>query len=305
MNLRTKNWLAASAHIGSFLMVVILFNIYGASQSHTGAQTFRYTLPNPTNPVGGQSCNSNGKAQEKLSGQCQTDPIFGPPKKTFQFDVIYGVLLFFAITAYAHIFYATDGFNTGKYSRVISEGWNPYRWVEYGLSASVMTVLIAYELGIKDSNHLMSLVFINVAMQTCGFLVENALIQPHINPTAVKGATTVGWLLLLGMWVPILYAFSTIVKDVNEYFKGKTEPDGPAAGKPIKVPGFVWFIIIVQLFNFSSFGLIQMGQVRDTLAGRPKPYDVYESRYLTLSFAGKLALASGLAYGLLFRTRDC
>jgi heme/copper-type cytochrome/quinol oxidase subunit 2 len=168
-----------------------------------------------------------------------------------------------------------------------------------------MTVLIAYELGIKDSNHLLSLVFINVAMQACGYLVEHSLIQPRIDATVVKGATTIGWLLLAGMWLPILGAFYYIYKDVRDNFSGITEQTGPDAGKPIKIPGFVWFIIIVQVINFSSFGLIQLGQVRSALSGAKVPYITYEKKYLWLSFVGKLGLAGGLAYGLIFRTRTC
>lgn len=310
--LSKKNWNAAYAHIGSFLLVVLLFSHYSASHSHAKATTFRYTIPIPDDsahghtPLGGTSCNSEGKVLSPVSGQCQTDSVYAPPKKTWSFNVIYGCLSFFAITAFAHIFYATDGFNTGRYTSVIEQGWNPYRWAEYAASASIMTVLIAYELGIRDSNHLTSLVFINVAMQACGYLVENALIQPSINRTTVKGATTIGWLLLAGMWIPIIYAFWSIVNDVNLNFKDINEPSGsPSAGKPIKIPGFVWFIILVQVINFASFGLIQAGQVRDALSGLQKPYAVYEKKYIFLSFAGKLALASGIAYGLIFRTRKC
>lgn len=305
--LMKKNWQAAAAHIGSFLLVIALFNYYSKAQKHAVAQTFRYKLFNPVTPANGAACNSNGAALPgNFSGQCDTDPVYAPPKKSLKFNSITGVLLFFAITAFAHIFYATDGFGSGSYSAAVNAGWNPYRWLEYGASASIMTVLIAYQLGIRDTNHLTSLVFINLAMQLCGFLVENSLIQPSINATAVNGATAAGWLLFMGMWAPILYAFWTIVSDVNTIFEGQVEPAGsPAVGKPIKIPGFVWFIIFSQVINFGGFGIVQWGQTRDALAGSPKPFSVYESRYLTLSFAGKLALASGIAYGLLFRTRNC
>lgn len=307
LTLEKKNWYAAAAHLGSFLLIIILFNVYSNSQKHAVAQTFRYTIPKPDDPVGGPQCNTNGEAfPSDFSGQCNTDPILAVPKKSFKFNVIFGVLMFFAITAFAHIFYATDGFNTGKYSEVISQGWNPYRWVEYAASASIMTVIIAYQLGIRDFNHLTSLVFMNVAVQTCGFLVENALIQPKVNFTTVKGATFIGWLLLLGIWIPILYAFYSIVEDVKYNFEGKVEPPGsPDAGNKIRIPSFVWFIVIVQVINFSSFGFIQLSQVRNALSGIRKPYSSYESGYLTLSFAGKIALAGALAYGLIFRTKDC
>jgi hypothetical protein len=306
-----QNWKAAYAHIGSLLLVVALFYHYGSARKHATAQTFRYAIPIPNapllghNPIGGTSCNSNNSASAG-QGQCNTEAVFAPPTKTFSFNVIYGTLAFFAITAFAHIYYATDALGSGKYSSYIAQGWNPYRWAEYAVSASIMTVLIAYELGIKDSNHLLSLVFMNVALQACGYLVEHALIQPRIDTTTVKGATAVGWFLLAGMWIPILASFYYIYKDIKDNYKGIVEPsNAPNPGQPVKIPGFVWFIVIVQLLNFASFGFIQLGQVRNALSGNPKPFSVYEKRYLFLSFAGKLGLAGGLAYGLIFRTRKC
>lgn len=308
-----KNWNAAYAHIGSFLCVVLLFSYFSKSHSHAVADTFRYTVPIPEaptsipphTPLGGLTCNSDGVAQTSVSGRCSTRTVFAPPKKTWSFNVIYGCLAFFAITAFAHIFYATDGFNTGKYSAVVAQGWNPYRWVEYAASASIMTVLIAYTLGVRDSNHLTSLVFINVALQMCGFIVENALIQGSVNMTTVTSVTVTGWTLLLGMWIPIIYAFWTIVNDVNINFKGVTDVGVGSTGKPIRIPGFVWFVIIGQIINFCWFGVIQLGQVRDAMRGTMKPFEHYESKYIYLSFVGKLALGSGLAYGLIYRTRKC
>lgn len=307
--LKKLNLKAAVAHIGSFLCVILLFSYYKNSQKHAKAQTFRYSIPipesvdPPKSTLGGPTCNSEFTTPEQVAGRCQTDPIYAPPRKTYSFNIIYGCLLFFAITAFAHIFYATDGFGSGNYSQVILEGWNPYRWVEYGISASVMTVLIAYSLGIRDSNHLLSLIFINVVMQTMGFIVENSLIQTQINPTIVKTATFAGWTLLLGIWIPIIYAFKTVLDDIKNNFEGLTDPS--ENNQPIKIPSWVWFIIIVQIINFSSFGVIQYGQVSNALAGKVVDYSVYERRYLILSFAGKIGLAAGLAYGLIFRTRNC
>jgi hypothetical protein len=303
-----KNRNAALAHAGSFVLVLALFNYWSESKPHAKAQTFRYAIPNPKNFVGGSSCNSDNKSLvgNQISGKCQTDPIYAPPKKLWTFNVIYGVLTFFAITAFAHLFYATDGFGNGKYSEAISMGWNPYRWIEYGASASIMIVIIAYELGIRDTNHLISLVFMNIALQTCGYLVENALITPDINNAintkTVNGATFVGWCLFIGSWIPILYAFKQIYDDINNNYNDLTDPD---TQKKIRIPGFVWFILFVQLLNFGSFGIIQAMQVRDTYRGIAKPFEVYESRYLFLSYAGKLALAGGVAYGLLYRTKGC
>ena len=75
--------------------------------------------------------------------------------------------------------------------------------------------------------------------------------------------------------------------------------------EPVTIPRFVWFIVIGQIINFALFGFIQLMQVRSTLNGVIIPYENIERKYIYLSFAGKLALAGALSYGLLFRTKDC
>ena len=298
ISLKKENQYAAAAHIGSFILLIILYNYFSNSQVHATAQTFRYKIPSKI-PEGGTTCNSNFTVQTEIAGECVTDYVYAPPEKVITFNVIYGCLIFFMITAFAHIYYATDGFGSGSYNASIQQGWNPYRWYEYAASASIMTVLIANSLGVRDQGHLISLVFINVALQACGYLVENALIQKDINLTTVKGGTLIGWTLLLGMWIPIIYAFIKIYQDV----KNLDLLDGD--GNPVRIPKFVWFIIAVQIFNFCSFGFIQLWQVTSSLSGKIIPYETIERKYLLLSFAGKLALAGGLAYGLIFRTKDC
>ena len=292
------NMYAALAHIVSFLIIGISYLALTKSRKFAKTQTYRYQLP--TVAQSQSTCNSDEKPSDIL-GKCQVESPFPPPKKAGSFNVIYGVLVFFGITAYAHIYYFTDGFKSGKYTSAIKKGWNPYRWVEYGVSATVMTVLIASQLGIRDANHLVSLSLINVALQLCGFIVEAGILGD--NAIVVKGATGAGWVLFLGMWIPILYAFLTIYQDVEEKYNQRIDP---TTGRKVSIPSFVWSIVIFQLLSFFLFGWIQFKQVREYLRfGKVESFIKYERQYTGLSFSAKLALASGLGYGLLFRTSGC
>lgn len=305
INLKRQNYYAAFAHLSSFILLLILYNYYNSAK-YARSQTFRYSIASPTDSAG--TCNSNKQPiTGGTTGRCLTEEVYTVPKKApISFNKIYLVLFFFAITSLAHFFYATDGFGSGVYMNYIKQGYNPFRWVEYGISASVMILIIAHSLGINDANHLFSLVVINIAMQTCGYIVEVSLKKNvPINKSIINGATFAGWTLLLASWIPIILAFSSLVYDVNTKYKDEVEDGGPDDGKPIKVPGFVWFILIVQILNYSSFGVIQAMQVNDAFKGMLKPYSVYENRYLILSFAGKIGLAAGIGYGLIFRTRKC
>jgi len=301
MKLSQWNKYAFFAHTISFFALWGLYSYYKKSHKHVKAELYRSALPKEADLS--TQCNSTGAPVPQAAGQCVTAPILGVPvKANLSFNIIYGCLFFFAITAFAHLFYYTDGFKTGAYTKVILQGWNPYRWAEYGVSASVMSVLIGYVLGITEFPMLANLALITAGMQASGYVVESALRQPIINRDVVLGATVGGWLLFTAMWGPLLYTFWSRVNDVNLNYKGIIDS---ASGKPLKVPNFVWFIVAIQLYNYASFGLIQLKQVRAAFKDMPISFPKIEADYLKLSFAGKLGLASGIAYGLVFRTKNC
>jgi hypothetical protein len=189
----------------------------------------------------------------------------------------------------------------------VSSGWNPYRWFEYATSAAVMTALIALVQGQRDTSSIAVLVLATAAMQFCGFSVESQL--RGSGPLAVQakdtvvGSTIVGWLLFVAIWGALIYGFATIVKDVNDKFAGRTDPQ---TGDPVKVPSWIWYIVIAQVLYYASFGIVQFVHIMKRFKGDPKfKYSDIESWYITLSFWSKLSLASGIGYGLLFRVRDC
>ena len=213
---------------------------------------------------------------------------------------MYGVLFFFACTALAHLFYASDA--NGLYSSVIAAGWNPFRWIEYGISASLMSVLIGYSLGVRDGAQLLSLALVTAAMQVNGFVVEGALRKAVINLPVVVGATASGWLAFAALWLPILYNFIALYLDVQGKYKDEIDPD---TGKRVQIPFWIWFIVIVQLLHYAGFGLVQWRQITKALAGIPMDFIDVERKYIMLSFTAKLSLAGGLGYGLLYRTHDC
>ena len=300
LNLRDKNYLAAFAHIASFIALVSAYRQWGKTDLVT-ADLFRNKLPN-SEQLDDPLANSDGVVstmpQNEEEAKCKVKVPLGPPKKVTSFNKIYLVLLFFAVTAGFHLFYA----QSPQYPKLIREGWNPYRWLEYGISASFMAVLIGNSLGVFDAWLLFVFVLVNVAMQTCGFIVESNLRNSaETNWNTVKGATFAGWLLLMAIWIPSLASLKNLSDDFQQY----------ETMEPVKIPNFVYFILAVQILNFSSFGFIQLLQIRDAANAEKgmktffKSYENVESAYITLSFAGKLALASGLGYGLLFRTKDC
>jgi hypothetical protein len=212
------------------------------------------------------------------------------------------VVGFFAVTAAAHALYATDFFGRGWYSRaVFGRGWNPFRWIEYSISASLMVYLISVVSGTKESVSALTAALITPGLMLQGFTAEREVQQnavhafsvgarprPQIDAGIVWSQLGPAWGLFALKWYIILANFSRLVKDAK------------AAGKPVEAS--VQFMVYSQLAFFSLFGAIQSYQVvRWTTLRRGRvepPFATYEAAYIALSAVTKLALAGAVVYAL-------
>lgn len=213
------------------------------------------------------------------------------------------VVLFFAITSSAHFLYATDFFGRGWYSKtVLGYGWNPFRWVEYSLSAGLMIYLISAVSGTKDQVSAVSAALITPGLMINGFTTERALHQnalhfwsehpktqkPKIDKEIVLSNLLPAWFLFGVKWYIILSNYTKLAKEAKD------------AGKPLD--SSVTFMVFSQLFFFSLFGLIQTYQVYRFFTlrkGRIEPtYMIYEKGYIVLSTITKLLLAGTVAYAI-------
>lgn len=218
-------------------------------------------------------------------------------------DLKFVVVLFFAITAVAHFLYASDFFGLGWYStHIINFGWNPYRWFEYSLSASLMIYLITAVSGTKDQVTAISSALITPGIMINGFTTERALSQnslsqwsrspsgskPKVDAEIVFSNLIPAWILFGVHWYVILSNYTKIIEESK------------IAGKTIDPS--VSFMVFSQLIFFSLFGVIQTIQVLrwfTAYAGRVEPdFWVYEKSYIALSAVTKLLLAGTVAYAL-------
>jgi hypothetical protein len=217
-------------------------------------------------------------------------------------DLKFFVVAFFAITAAAHFLYATDFFGKGWYSKqILGFGWNPFRWVEYSLSASLMIYVISAVSGTKDQVSAVSAALITPGLMINGFTTERALQQnaihrwsiqrgpkPHVDSDIVLSNLIPAWALFGVHWYIILSNYSKLAKEAK------------AAGKAID--SSVTFMVYSQLLFFSLFGTIQTFQVYrwfTARAGRSEPeYVAYEKAYIVLSAVTKLLLAGTVAYAI-------
>jgi hypothetical protein len=270
MNLKSFNRLAAAAHGLS-----LVATLYGFSKRRLDLK--QITMKRTT--VDGSGATPD---------QCTIDyDVKLVDQGVFRYD--YAIALFFFISFVAHLWYASSD----NYALAISEGWNPYRWYEYAASAGVMTTILATADGIRDYPFALALGAVTAGLQFTGYTTESTLkYNSALNPQTLFGAQLTGWFLFVVIWATILNTFFRTVRDVN--------------GLPsnVKVPSWLYFVILSQVVYYGLFGLVQRWHISDRLAGNSR-FELHEKRYIQLSFLSKISLAAGFAYGLLFRTRDC
>lgn len=208
---------------------------------------------------------------------------------------------FFAITALAHLFYAID--YRGIYSKNIAGvGWNPYRWIEYSLSAGVMIYIIAAVSGTKDQVSAVSAALITPGLMINGLTSEKELQQnaiadwsrgittqkPKIDSLIILSNFVPAWGLYFVKWYIILSNYTKIVREAK------------AEGKSLD--SSVTFMVYSQFAFFSLFGVIQSYQVYRwffATPNNPEAYFIsYEKAYIVLSAVTKLVLALTVAYAL-------
>lgn len=262
MNLKSLNWLAAFANGVITIGLIIYFLVQkGNINFNTDLYTFHTNL-NVDDPA-----NSIITAEKSWS-------ISGNLLK-------YLVVIYFFFTTFFHVLYATNCFGTGAYAKAVANQNNYFRWIEYAISSTIMTFLIAIISGVKDLNTVILLLFVNVAIMLCGWIIEAAS-----GPNATKIrilATLIGWLLLIGMFVVIFYAFFTALSD--------------GRNNNFDIPWYVWGVVFVLFIYYASFGVVALLQA---FVGKHtvEQYIKYEKAYIFLSFFSKISLGFFVAFGL-------
>lgn len=218
---------------------------------------------------------------------------------TLDIKVLQGMLIsFFLITGSFHLFYYLSDNQVekdangkdieqwdNKYTRMISNSNNYFRWIEYSITSTLMLYIIALTSGVKDTNIYMTLFATNVAMIYTGQIVEEYVRDGKnwVIPMVL------GFVLLISEFVVIIRAFWARLAEVNSYINAN-QSDPLVAGKSI--PSWLNYMIIVLFIFFSCFGFVSIwGAVANV------KYEFIERWYIILSFVAKATLGVFIAYG--------
>jgi hypothetical protein len=177
------------------------------------------------------------------------------------------VAAFLFLSALAHAVVASPGINRW-YVNNLRKGINYTRWVEYSLSASLMTVIIGMLVGLYDFTALIMLFALNTAMILFGWMMEL-----HNQSTAKVNWTSFWMGSIIGL-VPWIAIFAYLIGAGNE------------AGGP---PGFVYGIFVSIFIFFNVFAINMVLQYKKV--GPWRDYVFGERAYIVLSLTAKSALA--------------
>ena len=185
------------------------------------------------------------------------------PVVLFSLGFAPAIAAFFLLSAAAHFFIVLPGWTSYKANLVLER--NPYRWIEYSMSSSIMIVLIAMLVGISDVAALIALVGVNASMIGFGWMQER-----YERPGSGLGPFWIGCLAGIVPWVAIgIYLI------------------GPGASA--SPPGFVYGIFFSLFVFFNCFAINQWLQYKKV--GPWADYLFGERVYVTLSLVAKSLLA--------------
>ncbi len=185
------------------------------------------------------------------------------------------LIMIFLITAGFHFFYYTNY----RYYKEILGGRNRYRWVEYGITATMMIFVLCLISGVKEIYSALATVFLSILMMSFGFFFEM-----NKDPKVKLSAIIMGFFALVCIWSIILGQF------IPNIISAKEDQD-------YKIPDWVYGVLFPMIFWWVSFGIVTILNYK---AYRKKGYDFtrYEKYYIILSYLSKAFMGYYLAFGL-------
>jgi hypothetical protein len=243
-SLRTWNLVAGVFHLASAVLFLVIMNDFALPV------TSSFATQDPA----------------LLEGAPPTEILFTP-------TIGYGVAAFSLLSALFHLLVGTVA--NGTYNRAIANQQNPFRWIEYSFSATLMIVLITMLLGEYDIGALIGVAGANVAMILFGWVMER---QNRPGNDVDWYPFVFGCIVGIVPWIVIATYFQGALGNADE-----------------AVPAWVWAIMFSVFALFNCFAVNQFLQYKQV--GLWRNYVFGERGYIVLSFVAKTALVWQVYFG--------
>jgi hypothetical protein len=264
-NLKRFNVAAGVLHSVSFVGILIL-----ASWSQSQGDTFQAEVT----------------TDFRVYADGGTGPLTTSLVSLGTYPLIWIEVPFSLITAIFHFIIAYDVRTWTSYTRLaLQEERNPLRWIEYSITASLMTWVILQLSGITNIFMLLVVgVVMNAALQCTGHFMEVLNTPSQIKRRGGKInwlPTVAGWVIFATQWSVIFGYFFTAVTSASD-----------------DVPWFVWTVVIGLFGMFSAFGFVQLFHYRRWKFLRLDTGYGAEMAFVVLSLVSKVTLDWILAVGI-------
>jgi len=269
-NLKTYNLVLAIIHLVLALSFKAYFVHLNNTYPNTTVQGVELSVRNHVLDI---APDNQGKAVGTWTSKKEVEV----PVETVQ-NLLIG---FFLVTAGFHVYYFIQ--HDGNYSKMINNGNNYVRWIEYSISSTMMIYIIAYVSGVKDSNVYKSIFSMNIAMIYTGQVVEENIREGKNWYLPML----VGFMLMISEFAIIIRDFNQRLDDVNKF-----ATNYPNLTNGRSIPSWLRLMIYILFLFFSSFGFISLYGAYSGTA-----YENVEKLYLLFSLLAKATLGAFIAYG--------
>ena len=152
-----------------------------------------------------------------------------------------------------------DGLIDYEYSKFVSQGRNPFRFIEYSVSATLMLQSLGLILGVYSWTTQIGLAGLTCACMLCGLVSDLARVAypdtlrdkeeaVRLSGNVARLSHLVGWLLIVFAWAILLVEFAYDIHLAEE--------------KGIDVPDFVFVAVILLCILYNAFGIVAFVQHR-------------------------------------------
>ena len=262
VKLSTLNYYAYLLHLASAIGIGFFFLYFPKPvEYNTDLYTYKITNIDANNPRNIDFAFGDGTGAPKI-------PVSGLALKLL-------LVFIFLITAIFHFFYFTNY----RYYKEVLKGRNRYRWVEYGITATMMIFVLCIISGVKEIYATLGAVLLTIAMMSFGYFFEM-----NADPKVKLSAIVMGFFILVSVWSIILGNFVPNIISAKE-------------DQGYDIPDWVYGVLFPMIFWWTSFGIVTILNYK---AYRKKKYDFsrYERYYILLSFFSKAFMGYYLAFGL-------
>lgn len=278
------HFIAFLCHFGVLIFVVIVSFIENQKVWNFSVPVY-YTSPT-TRPGA-----SNYTIEQKTIGGLQ------PAVGSMVFEII-------CIAAHAWIYsYSDDDY----YEEICRRRVNPYRWIEYSISASVMLVTVMAMSGVTDLSALINGCAANILMIVCGYwgeLNRSPDVMTSTNEELDHSEKSKGYVMGIPQkFLPFIFgSISGIAPWIGMIVSFASSSATPSP------PPFVYIAFSTLMFWFFSFALVELNWLGDNFLfcccmknskNKTKAYLQKEWLYIILSFSAKTTLAGSLVIGTL------